>query len=469
MTCPSNEELEHWLQAVHGDDKIADHFNGCPACQDRAQLIARSLEPLLAEIPLLFQKPSASAHGSQAAKSEKADPSQSISVVRLNDLGDADARPVFARHRLLGTLGIGGMGVVCLAEHIELGTLRAIKFLTSDYGENSEAILRFQREWRSISQIEHPNLARAIDCGEESGVQFLVMDHIDGQTLGDLIGQFGPLSDNVVASIGVQAASGLAILHARGFVHRDIKPSNILLGCDGVVRIIDFGLACLHGEFSQDDLLTGTHQLVGSPACMAPEQFQSGPSADAGSDLYALGCTLFTLLTGESPYPTANKTIWQIATEHASPHVPDVRDRRADVGADLALLIQELMQPVPGERPVNAAAVAKKIARLGDDRALVDFAADLETPPPARIPDALLTRIQEASVSSHTGDLPGVTEPTIAVNRPDSKRSPRSTTWTRIAVAGVLRVDRRNCGPIEFAGFAGRIRLTQRTPSSESG
>lgn len=425
MICPSNDELKNWLLDEPADDKIADHLNECSACQSRALLVAKSVEPLLAELPLLFEKPSKPGRRFQGESPQANNAAPSISVDRLGDADGLDAKPVFARHRLLGTLGTGGMGIVCLAEHIELGTLRAIKFLATDQVENSEAVLRFQREWRSISQIEHPHLARAIDCGEESGIHFLILEYIEGRTLNEVIWQSGPLAADVAAAIGAQAASGLATLHEHGFVHRDIKPSNILLGRDGVVRIVDFGLACLHDELSSDDLLTGTHQIVGSPACMAPEQFQSGPTADARSDLYALGCTLFTLLTGEAPYPTARKTIWQIATDHASPDVPDVRDRRSDVGADFALLVKRLMQPVPDERPANAVAVAEELARHGERGDLVDFVRNLEKSPPTRLPIGLLTRIRKASVAP---------DPTVALNRPRKKIFQRPKTWISIAL-----------------------------------
>jgi len=411
MNCLSNEQLAVLLSSDDRPAAAAEHFNQCEACQRRADLLMRGIEPLIDELPLLLEPPGRS--DSAALNADTARPSQTQvgrSTPRSHreaSGSDEPARGVtgegadrsqitFARHRLLGKLGSGGMGIVCLAEHTGLGANRAIKFLAQRRVSNSESIERFRREWRSMGQIEHPNLARAYDCGEESGVHFLTLEYIPGRSLQRLINDAGPLTPGQAAEAGLQIANGLAALHEQGFVHRDLKPSNAVLGLDGKVKIIDLGLACLNEELA-DDMLTSDQQLVGSPAYMAPEQFQQDCPRTAAADLYSLGCTLFTLLAGEPPYAVTGRSVWDVAADHAAPIAPDIRSVRPDVSSDFALIIQRLIAAAPEARPPNASMVAEQLQPHADRDELIELGASAATEPVLELPADLIDRLSDSA------------------------------------------------------------------------
>ena len=394
--CLSQNDLKRLLLDEPGTESVAEHLNSCESCQRTAEFLTRSLEPLVQDLPLLLEPP----EWSRATAAIPIEASESTvdgtgSGSTDQDLNNSkSSNPIFARHRLLGLLGAGGMGIVCLAEHLDLGTKRAIKFLSEPRVFDVEAIQRFQREWRAIGQIEHPHLAHALDCGQDRGVHFLVLEYIDGVTLDEVVRQAGPLSSSGTAEIGRQIASGLAALHQHGFIHRDVKPSNVVLGRDGNVRVIDFGLACLHERVEPGDMLTGHHQLVGSPAYMSPEQFQNSRTTDPRSDLYSLGCTLFMLLAGAPPFSVRERSIWDIATDHSSPDIPNVREQRPNVPTEFADLIRRLMQPAPADRIPNAAETEQLLTHLNGGANLSGIAARLNLSAITELPSDLLARIQ---------------------------------------------------------------------------
>lgn len=212
---------------------------------------------------------------------------------------------VLGRYRLLNQIGVGGMGTVYLAQHIHLGTFLAVKIIHFDRRiDNPTALIaRFQREMRAIAAIDHPNVVRASDAGEEGGHHFLVMEYVPGVDLERLTQRLGRLSLANACEIIRQAAEGLACIQAGGWIHRDLKPSNLLLSETGVVKIADLGLARDWGAASESGPTREGH-WVGTPDFMAPEQALDSATLDVRSDLYSLGCTLYRLLVGESPFPS---------------------------------------------------------------------------------------------------------------------------------------------------------------------
>ena len=402
--CPSQNDLKRLLLDEPGTEAVAEHLNSCEACQRTAEFLTCSLEPLVQELALLLEPPELSRTTSaipvETSESTLAGAGSGSTKQELKGCNSSDT--TFARHRLLGLLGAGGMGTVCLAEHLDLGTKRAIKFLSEPRVFDVEAIQRFQREWRAIGQIEHPHLARALDCGQERHVNFLVLEYVDGVTLDEVVRQAGPLSASDTAEIGRQIAAGLAELHRHGFVHRDVKPSNVVLGRDGKVRVIDFGLACLHEGVEPGDALTGHHQLVGSPAYMAPEQFQNSRTTDPRSDLYSLGCTLLMLLAGSPPFSVRERSIWDIATDHSSPDIPSVSERRLNVPPEFADLIRRLMEPDPVERIPNATEAERQLACFTAGTNLLGIAARLNPSAITELPSDLLARIRMAADDTTT-------------------------------------------------------------------
>src|SRR4051812_568065 len=200
------------------------------------------------------------------------------------------------------------MGNVFLAHHPVIGKRVALKVIHPELASNEEMIARFFNEARAVTQIGHENIVDVQDFGQTpDGDSFIVMELLEGQSLGDKIKQEVPLSIPRAVHIAIQLADGLAAAHARGIIHRDIKPDNIFLiprgGDPDFVKILDFGLAKLSGPSQAMSHQTKTGSLLGTPHYMAPEQAENVKKVDHRADVYSLGCILFQMLTGRVPFP----------------------------------------------------------------------------------------------------------------------------------------------------------------------
>jgi dipeptidyl aminopeptidase/acylaminoacyl peptidase len=202
-------------------------------------------------------------------------------------------------YRVVEKLGEGGMGAVYLARDERLGRDVALKILPPARHPDDEARSRFRREAKALLRLSHPHVATLLDFGSEDGTDYLVMERVGGPTL-DVVGGRGGLPEREVIRLGAQLARGLKAAHAAGVVHRDLKPSNLALTPDGLLKILDFGLARVEKETSADDttsLHTDPGAVAGTPAYMAPEQIR-GEAADVRTDVYGAGAVLYELATG---------------------------------------------------------------------------------------------------------------------------------------------------------------------------
>ncbi len=234
---------------------------------------------------------------------------------------------------LVKSIGAGAMGVVYLAEHRTTKARAALKLITNSHAADEAFIQRFNREIAILSRLDHPNIGRAIAFGVEHGHPYLAMEFINGPNLGDVLNERGALFEPDVLRIAIQVARGLAYAHTEaGLIHRDIKPANLLIalgeGGDRTsgllaesdqVKIIDFGLA--KSVDAEDQRLTLTGIVMGTPSYMSPEQIRSDPHLDYHTDIYALGATMFHLLTGRIPYPSAVPAMVMVG--HLNNPVPD--------------------------------------------------------------------------------------------------------------------------------------------------
>jgi serine/threonine-protein kinase len=194
------------------------------------------------------------------------------------------------RYVLLDLIGQGGMGRVYLAQDTRLNRQVALKILSPERVNNPRAIARFQREARVGAQLQHENLVRVYDFGESSGRYFLVMEYIEGKTIGTLISEQGAIPVETAVRLVRQVAMGLEHAHRKGLIHRDVNPYNILVTRDGTAKLADLGLAIDLGE---DDRVTREGATVGTFDYVAPEQARHSHSADIRSDIYSLGCSFY--------------------------------------------------------------------------------------------------------------------------------------------------------------------------------
>jgi len=206
-------------------------------------------------------------------------------------------------YKILEQIGQGGMGEVYKAQDTKLDRFVALKFLPSQITASEDDKARFIQEAKAASAMNHPNVCTIYDIQENEGRLFIVMEFVEGMTLKD---KKGSLSEKQILEIGIQAAEGLAAAHEKGIVHRDIKPENIMVRKDGIVQIMDFGLAKLYtsGNVSR---LTKAGTTMGTMGYMSPEQVQ-GLDVDHRTDIFSLGVVLYEMLTGESPFKGIHET-----------------------------------------------------------------------------------------------------------------------------------------------------------------
>ena len=257
---------------------------------------------------------------------------------------------VIGNYVVLDKLGQGGMGQVYTARHTRMDRIVAIKVLPAAATKSPDAVKRFQREVKAAAKLTHPNIVTAHDADEHRGVHFLVMECVAGKDLARLVREQGPFPIRQAVDVIVQAARGLEYAHRQGVIHRDIKPQNMLLDMQGVVKILDMGLARLEEQIgSQDDGLTHSGAVMGTLDYMAPEQAMDTKTADARADIYSLGCTLHYLLTGKAPYG-GNSLAAKIVAHRMHP-IPSLCEQRSDVPETLDAIFQKMVAKNPTERP----------------------------------------------------------------------------------------------------------------------
>lgn len=269
-------------------------------------------------------------------------------------------------YRLLSLLGQGGMGAVYRARHEHLDKIVALKILSPRILQDADAVSRFKREMKAVGKLDHPQIIRALDAGEIAGTYYLAMEFIEGVDLQRHVREHGPLSIPDACEALRQAALALAAAHAAGLVHRDLKPANLLLGEHGRLKLLDLGLARLINDPAQTTELTQAGQTFGTPDYMAPEQWSDARTVDARSDLYALGCTFYFLLTGHAPYEgPAYRTAVTKMKGHVLDPAPDLQTARPEVPVKLVEITQKLLSKAPEDRYQTATELLQDLTLLG--------------------------------------------------------------------------------------------------------
>jgi hypothetical protein len=266
--------------------------------------------------------------------------------------------------RLETLLGVGGMGAVWRAHHLGLDIPVALKLMLPIQDIDPNAGQRLLREARAAAKLRHPHIVGVLNVGEEAGVQFLVMELIDGQSLQRLLDQRGTLPVSEAVGLVLQILEALEVTFEHRFVHRDIKPDNILIDARGVAKLADLGLAKQAGG---DLNLTQTGVVMGSPFYIAPEQAANSKTADSRADLYALGCVLFHLLVGAPPY--GGSTHLEVILNHIRAPLPDLSRLHPRLPVGLDEVVLRLLAKAPEDRyqtPQEARAALAPYAAGGD-------------------------------------------------------------------------------------------------------
>jgi serine/threonine protein kinase len=305
--------------------------------------------------------------------------------------GHGDECLIAGRYRILEKLGEGGMGAVYKAHDTQLDRDVAVKVLPPQSLHDADAVARFQREARALAKLSHPNIIQAYDSGEDKSRHFLVMEYVDGVNLAALLRQQGAIAPTLAADLICQAALGLQHAHEKGLIHRDLKPGNLLAaGLAGpasptpareseryraatvdypatpapgackpgraLVKILDLGLARFLQDQLSDAHLTKEGAGLGTPDYMAPEQFRDALHADARTDIYGLGCTLYHLIAGSVPFPGSSFS--EKADAHAKKDPIPLGERCLEMPGGLEYVVSRMMAKHPGERFQTAGEVA---------------------------------------------------------------------------------------------------------------
>jgi serine/threonine-protein kinase len=281
----------------------------------------------------------------------------------------AEGDVLAGKYRVERVLGKGGMGVVVSAMHLTLRKRVALKFLLPSALEKPETIERFLREGRSAVRLKSEHSAKVVDVGTlESGVPYLVMEYLEGATLGQVVRQKGALPPEDAVDYVLQACEAVAEAHTAGIIHRDLKPDNLFLTTrfDGrpLVKVLDFGIA----KAKNDGLsLTRTATVMGSPLYMPPEQLRAARNAEVRSDIWALGVVLFELMTGRVPFTadSYSELCFKVAQDPA-PAPTSVKEGLPE-GVDAVVL--RCLEKDPAKRFQNVGDLAAALEPLGSARA----------------------------------------------------------------------------------------------------
>lgn len=279
------------------------------------------------------------------------------------------------RYVLLDLIGQGGMGRVYLARDTRLNRHVALKILSPERMSNPRAIARFQREARVGAQLQHENLVRIYDFGESSGRYFLVMEYIEGKTIGTLISEHGRLAPATTARLVRQVALGLEHANLKGLIHRDVNPYNILVTRDGTAKLADLGLAI---DLSEGDHVTREGATVGTFDYVAPEQARHSHAADIRSDIYSLGCSMYHMSSGQVPFPSPSLPEKLFAHQALEPKPLDQLVTGFPQG--LAAVVQRMMRKSPDDRYATPMQVVQALEPYIEEPAIAGSRTDESSP-----------------------------------------------------------------------------------------
>lgn len=266
-------------------------------------------------------------------------PVESLSANVMQSVGNYD---------LVEKIAEGGMGTVYRGRHRTTGEIVAVKIVAPHLISNPVVLKRFEQEYNVARLIDHPNIVKAIDFGREGDLRYLVMEYVEGESLGQRLERDGRMGEAEAIHIISQIAEGLHNAHRQGMIHRDVKPDNILITSEGIAKLTDLGLV---KELETDLNLTRTGRGLGTPHFMSPEQFRNAKKADARCDIYSLGATLYMMVTGELPFQSNGPLdAWM---KKINNEIDPPRKRVSDLSERIDWAIRRAISPDPQSRPEN--------------------------------------------------------------------------------------------------------------------
>jgi serine/threonine-protein kinase len=306
------------------------------------------------------------------------------------------------RYELEAKLGSGGMSTVYLARDTTLDRQVAVKVMHREMSEQADQLERFRQEARAVAKLSHPNVVAVIDAGEDGGHPYIVFEYVEGETLKQRINRLGALDAQEALAYAIEIARGLTVAHARNMVHRDIKPQNVLIDSEGRAKLTDFGIS---RQLEQDGM-TATGRVLGTTDYVAPEQAMGHP-VDQRSDVYSLGVVLYEMLVGQVPFHADSQV--GVAMKHVNEELPDVQQRRPELSAAAAMVVERATAKDP----------AGRYQQVGE---MID---DLST----------ALEVEAARAGAATGEATSVLE---AVPPGERKLSSGSGRWSRLALVLLL-------------------------------
>jgi eukaryotic-like serine/threonine-protein kinase len=286
------------------------------------------------------------------------------------------------RYKLEAKLGSGGMSTVYLARDTTLDRPVAVKVLHREMSEQEDQLQRFRQEARAVAKLSHPNVVAVIDAGEDGGHPYIVFEYVEGETLKQKINRVGSLDAQEALAYAIEIARGLTVAHGRKMVHRDIKPQNVLIDSEGRAKLTDFGIS---RQLEQDGM-TATGRVLGTTDYVAPEQAMGHP-ADQRSDVYSLGVVLYEMLVGQVPFSADSQV--GVAMKHVNEELPDVQQRRPELSAAAAMVVERATAKDPAERyqqvgeMIDDLATALEVEAARAGAATGEATSVLEAVPPA--------------------------------------------------------------------------------------
>jgi serine/threonine protein kinase len=245
-------------------------------------------------------------------------------------------------YRMMDEIGRGSVATVYLAKDMARSEVVALKIIHPDLAKEGEFLRRFRREAQLLARLDTPHAVRVYDYGEDDGLNFIVLEYVQGETLASILDKEGPLEVERALDLAKQVAGCLVDAHEKGIVHRDIRPANVMLTAEGMVKVMDFGIAQ-----GADLSRLAASGVLGSPHYLSPEQAE-GEVVDIRSDIYSLGVTLFEMLTGQRPYE--GESAGDIVTKHLKEPVPSARTLKEDIPPEVDALVAKCMAKDPARR-----------------------------------------------------------------------------------------------------------------------